>query len=117
MERKDLDGFKVLEFRLSTPVIVCGYSESGAPFNEHTQTVTVSDVGCLIQLTTPVMNEQLLVLRNVKSEEEILCHVRNCATNINGLMLVKIIFVRPLEGFWNFKASTERNISTDQEKK
>jgi len=116
MERKDLDGSKDVEFRLATPVIVCGYSESGAPFKEYTQTVTVNANGCLIQLTTPVTNEQLLVLRNVKTEAEILCHARNCATDNNGLMMVKIFFVRPSEGFWNLKASAESG-STCEEKK
>ncbi|HTC63933.1 MAG TPA: hypothetical protein VK709_13900 [Candidatus Saccharimonadales bacterium] len=117
MGRKELNGSKDLEFRLATPVIVCGYGESGAPFKEYTQTVTVNAMGCLIQLTTPVTNEQLLVLKNVKTEEEILCHTRNCATNHNGLTLVKIFFVRPSEGFWKLRASGESSIPTEREEK
>jgi hypothetical protein len=117
MERKDFEDSKDLDRRFATPVIVCGYSESGAPFNENTQTVTVNDMGCLIQLTTPVTNEQLLVLKNVKTQEEILCHARNCATNNNGLTLVKIVFVRPSEGFWNLKASAASSPPDKKEQK
>jgi hypothetical protein len=117
MERIDFEGSKDLDQRLAIRVIVCGYNESDAPFNEHTQTVTVNELGCLIQLATPVKNEQLLVLRNVKTDEEILCHARNCATNNNGLTLVKIFFVMPSVGFWKPKASAAGCLPTNKEQK
>jgi hypothetical protein len=117
MESIDPEGSKELDRRLETPVIVSGYSESGAPFNEYTLTVTVNEMGCIVQLTTPVTNEQMLVLKNVKTQEEILCHAQICATNYNGLTLVKIFFVRPSQGFWNLKASAANLPPSTEEQK
>ena len=50
MARKDPTGFKDLEAHLTTPVVIRGYSESGEPFSELTETVTVNANGCLIVL-------------------------------------------------------------------
>lgn len=107
MARKDLDRPEDFEAHLTIPVVVRGYTESGAPFSECTYTVTVSANGCLIVLATPVRNEQLLQLMNVKTEGEILCHVARCAKSENGIARVKVGFVSPSERFWELTFATE----------
>ncbi|MBZ5644585.1 MAG: hypothetical protein LAO19_17655 [Acidobacteriia bacterium] len=107
MARKDLDRPEDFEAQLTIPVVVRGYNESGAPFSECTQTVTVSANGCLIVLATPVRNEQLLLVTNVKTEEEILCHVARRAKSENGLARVKVGFVSPAERFWELTFASE----------
>jgi hypothetical protein len=107
MTRKDLVRTKDLEVHLTTPVVVRGYNESGAPFEECANTMTVSANGCLFELTTPVRNEQLLLLRNVKTEEETLCHVVARANNENEFARVKVDFVSPSPWFWRLTFPVE----------
>jgi hypothetical protein len=107
MARKDSTGSKELEAHFTTPVVVRGYSESGELFSELTDTMTVNANGCLIVLRAPVRNEQLLLLINVKTKEEILCHVVTRANSENGLPRVKLGFVNPSRRFWRLKFSDE----------
>lgn len=91
---------KELEVHFTTPVVVCGYKESGTTFEEGTHTLTVSANGSLIELLTPVRNEQLLLLKNVKNEEEIVCHVKTCGCSSDGRAQVRVGFPDPAPSFW-----------------
>lgn len=57
--------------------------------------------GCLIQLTTPVKNEQTLLLKTVETQEELFCRVEACSASENGLTRVKLVFISPSPRFWN----------------
>ena len=115
MARIDLARSKNLEVHLATPVVVCGYSESGALFNEYTYTLTVNANGCLIKLRTPVGNEQLLLLTNVKTEEKIIGRVAIRVTSENGSSHVKVSFVSPSPQFWRLTLSPENSNPASRE--
>ena len=115
MARMDLARPKDLEVHLATPVVVSGYSESGARFNEYAYTVTVNANSCLITLKTPVRNEQLLLVTNAKTAENILCRVAIRVTNENGSTLVKLSFVSPSQRFWRLTFPPGNSNPTTQE--
>lgn len=81
-------------------MVVCGYKESGTTFEEGTHTLTVSANGSLLELLTPVRNEQLLLLKNVKNEEEIVCHVKTRGCSADGRAQVRVGFPDPAPSFW-----------------
>jgi hypothetical protein len=103
----DLVSSKDLEAPVKTPVVVCGYSKLGAPFHEYTFTVTVRTNGSLIKVTTPVRNDQLLLLKQVMTGEEILCRVGTCGTSESALTQVKVGFVSPSQRFWKLTFQAE----------
>ena len=115
MARIDPGRSKDSGVHLATPVVVSGYSESGVPFNEYTYTVSVNGNGCLLKLKTPVGNEQLLLLTNVKTAENILCRVAICVTNENAPTHVKVDFVNPSQQFWRLTFPPEKSNRTSQE--
>lgn len=100
MARIIFPGSKELEVRFTTPVVVCGYKESGTTFEEGTHTLTVSANGSLLELLTPVRNAQLLLLKNVKNEEEIVCHVKTRGCSADGRAQVRVGFPDPAPSFW-----------------
>ena len=53
---------------LAIAVFVYGNIDSRTPFKEITQTVEVNANGCLIELATPVVKEQSLLLDKHKHE-------------------------------------------------
>jgi hypothetical protein len=115
MSRMDLARSKDLEAHLATPIVVSGHSESGARFNEYAYTETVSANSCLITLRTPVRNEQLLLVTNAKTAENILCRVAICVTNGNESTLVKLSFVSPSQRFWRLTFPPESSNPTSRE--
>jgi hypothetical protein len=90
------------ELHFTTPVVVCGYRESGTPFQEDTHTLTITPNGSLLPLVTPVRNEQLLLLKNMETDREIVCCVESRGYFANGEAYVKVGFTEPLPGFWGF---------------
>ena len=100
MASKQLVRSGELQVHYEVPVAVCGYKESGIPFEEMTYTVTVSPKGSLIELVTPVMNGQLLLLRNVKTEEKIICHILTHQNSVEGRAHVRVGFTSPSPRFW-----------------
>ena len=118
MARIDPTGSKNLEADLIVPVVVRGYSESGTPFIECTHTVTASNNGCLIELKKPVRNGQLLVLRNVETDAEIVCCVVTRANSENGLAKVRVGFISPSQCFWELTFPAEdRNPASKESSK
>ncbi len=104
------------EVHFTTPVVVCGYKESGTTFEEGTHTVTVSANGSLIELITPVRNEQLLLLKNVNNEEEIVCHVKTRGCSADGRAQVRVGFPDPAPRFWGLPLLPEGADSAGQER-
>jgi hypothetical protein len=85
---------------MAIPVFVYGTNESGDPFKEITATVVISANGCLIDLETPVVKDQQLLLANMKSGAEITCHVATIRPPENGKTQVGISFDAPSPRFW-----------------
>jgi hypothetical protein len=86
--------------QIAIPVFIYGNNESGQPFKEITQTVAVNANGCLIELATPVVKEQPLLLTNMKTNEEMACHVVAPGSNVNGKIQVGLRFAQPSPRFW-----------------
>jgi len=85
---------------LAIPVFVYGHHESGAPFKEITQTLAVNANGCLLELSTAVAKDQTLLLANMKTNEEIPCHVVTPGKIMNGKNQVGLRFAQPSPRFW-----------------
>lgn len=86
--------------RFATPVIVRGYQESGAPFEEAAHTVAISPEGGLIKLRTPVRDGQLLLLKHEQTGGEIVCSVAVRGQSTDGTSHAKVAFLDPSPGFW-----------------
>lgn len=86
--------------RINIPVFIYGNNESGPPFKEITQTVSVNANGCLIELATPVVKEQPLLLTNLKTDEEMACHVVTVGNVVDGKTEVGVRFAQLSPRFW-----------------
>jgi hypothetical protein len=85
---------------LAIPVSVCGTNESGAPFEEITETAVISVNGALIELVNPVAIEQKLLLANMNTGAGITCHVTSLRPAENGKTQVGIRFDESSPRFW-----------------
>jgi hypothetical protein len=81
-------------------VFIYGNKESGEPFKEITQTLSINANGCLIELATPVAKEQALLLTNVKTNEEMTCNVVTLGSLVNGKTQVGLRFAQVSPRFW-----------------
>lgn len=86
--------------QIAIPVFIYGNNDSGAPFQETTETSAVNANGCLIVLAAPVEKEQPLLLTNIKTNEEITCHVVTLGNVVKGKTEVGIRFAQPSPRFW-----------------
>ena len=86
--------------RIAIPVFIYGNNESGPPFKEITQTVEVNANGCLVEIQTPVVKEQPLLLTNLKTDYEIACNVVTLGNIVNGKTEVGLRFAQPSPRFW-----------------
>jgi hypothetical protein len=92
---------------LAIPVFVYGHLESGAPFKEITQTVTINADGCLIELATPVAQNQTLLLTNIKTNEEMSCTVVSFGNPAKGKTQVGLRFAHSSPRFWELRFPPE----------
>jgi len=86
--------------RLAISVFVYGYRESGAPFKEITQTIEVNANGCLIELATPVVKGQPLLLTNMNTDAEMACNAVTLGKTANEKTQVGLRFAQPSPRFW-----------------
>ncbi len=82
------------------PVFIYGNDETGAPYQDITQTVAINANGCLVELTTSVVKDQALLLTNMKTNEEIPCNVVTIGNPANGKFPVGLRFAQPSPRFW-----------------
>jgi len=85
---------------LAIPVFIYGNNTSNKPFKEISQTVEVNANGCLVELATHIAKEQQLLLTNMKSNEEIACHVVTLGNIVNGKAQVGLRFAQAAPRFW-----------------
>ena len=84
---------------LATPVFVYGWLLN-EPFSENTETLNVSAVGGLIQLSAIVIPSQELILTNLKTNEDLPCRVARSIRSRDGKTLVGVDFLQPSPNFW-----------------
>jgi hypothetical protein len=91
---------RTTRLHFAIPVFVYGNDESGMPYQEITQTVAINANGCLVELTTPVVKDQALLITNMKTNEEIACSVVSIGNPVNGKIPVGLRFNQPSPRFW-----------------
>jgi hypothetical protein len=94
---------------LATPVFVYGWLLN-EPFSENTETLNVSAVGGLIQLSAMVIPSQELILTSLKTNEDLPCRVVRLIRSGDGKTLVGVDFLQPSPHFWqiNFVSNSPR---------
>lgn len=85
---------------LCVGIIVLGKKANGATFSERTKTEVVSAHGALIVLQEPVCAGQELIVRNIPTNEEIVCTVVDCNPGQTGVAEVGIQFKHSSPRFW-----------------
>lgn len=85
---------------LAIPVFIYGNKGSDKPFKEITQTIEVNANGCLLELATPVVKDQQLLLTNMKTDEEMPCHVVTRGNVVNDKAQVGLRFAQSSPRFW-----------------
>ena len=84
---------------LATPVFVYGWL-ADEPFAENTETLNVSAVGGLIQLSANVVPSQELIITNLQTNEDLPCRVARSIGNENGKTLAGLDFLLASPNFW-----------------
>jgi hypothetical protein len=84
---------------LATPVFVYGWL-ADEPFAENTETLNVSAVGGLIQLSAKVIPSQELIITNLQTNEDLACRVARSIENGNGKTLAGLDFLLASPNFW-----------------
>jgi hypothetical protein len=84
---------------LATPVFVYGWL-ADEPFTENTETLNVSAVGGLIQLSAKVIPSQELIITNLQTNEDLPCRVARSMGNENGKTLAGLDFLLASPNFW-----------------
>jgi hypothetical protein len=92
---------------LAIPVFIYGNKETDKPFKEISQTVEVNANGCLLEMTTPVIKDQHLLLTNMKTNEEMACHVVTLGNVVNGKARVGLRFAQVSPRFWGLSFPPE----------
>jgi hypothetical protein len=68
---------------------------------EFTKTLIVNAHGALILLHHPVVNGDLLRMKNLKTQEEMTCRVVDVTAGTTGVPEVGVEFVKPAINFWH----------------
>ena len=84
---------------LATPVFVYGWL-ADEPFAENTETLNVSAVGGLIQLSAKVIPSQELIITNLQTNEDLACRVARSIGTENGKTLAGLDFLQASPNFW-----------------
>lgn len=84
---------------ISMPVLVRG-KHAGQPFEEETQTVSVSAHGGLIRIAAKVARGQAISIVNAKTAEELPCTVTSLGQKENGKTEVGVEFNEASPLFW-----------------
>ena len=84
---------------LATPVFVYGWL-ADEPFTESTETLNVSAVGGLIQLSARVIRSQELILTNLQTNEDVPCRVARSIQEGDEKTLAGLDFLQDSPKFW-----------------
>lgn len=74
--------------------------DQGQPFEEETQTLAVNAHGAMITMATKVTKNQVLVIGNLKTKEEVGCRVVYLGPATGNKTQVAIEFTTPSPTFW-----------------
>ncbi len=85
---------------LAVPLRVSGKRANGTSIEEHTSTLIVNAHGALIAMQEPVLEGQMLMVKNVTTGEELVCAVADVNIGANGEPEIGLEFVEPNPRFW-----------------
>ncbi len=118
---------------LKASVLVLARDADNKPLSEETHTVTVNAHGAMILLSLKVSIGEVLMLRHLRTGEEVSCRVVYVNPHQSGRREIGIDFIKPFPRFWRIsfppddwttrspeaKGSTSRSRSpeTDSKKK
>jgi hypothetical protein len=98
---------------LATPVFVYGWL-ADEPFAENTETLNVSAVGGLIQLSAKVIPSQELIITNLKTNEDLACRVARSIGTESSETLAGLDFLLASPNFWQIDfVSNQARSSTE----
>src|ERR1700723_11337 len=86
--------------RVKAHIQVVVHRHQGQGRTETAGTLVVNAHGALILLAMPVVPGELISLKNVATEEEILARVTSLGTRLLGKTQVSIEFIKPEPNFW-----------------
>lgn len=81
-------------------MIVSGNLANGSPFVERTKTLAVNAHGALIQLHERALVDQILRIKNVATNEEVVCTVVDISHGSTEFPKIGIGFSKPAPSFW-----------------
>ena len=67
---------------------------------EKTHAIVVNAHGALILLSIEVKVDQLIVVQNLDTKQELLCRVTSLGESFMGKTQVAVEFIMPAPGFW-----------------
>jgi hypothetical protein len=85
---------------LSISIVVTGEHPNGAPFSERTKTQVVNAHGALIHLREQVLAGQQVRVKNLMTNEEIVCSVIDVNLGAGDIPEVGLSFAKPTPSFW-----------------
>ena len=85
---------------LSLPIQVSGERANGSAFTESTHTIVVNAHGALIKLREAVIAGQKLRMKNMATNEELICRVVDINQGQNAHREIGLEFNEPCPRFW-----------------
>ena len=84
-------------------VRVSGYDQLGASLKENTHTLSISPLGALIVVSSPVRMGQRLVLLNIQTKASVECTIVHKAVHQEGGLEIGVQFTPPNATFWGVR--------------
>ena len=85
---------------MAIPVIITGQRSNGGSFSEQTKTQVVNAHGASVLLHERVVPGQKLCIRNLATDEEVSCTVKDVNTGSSETPEVGVAFSQPSPRFW-----------------
>jgi hypothetical protein len=85
---------------LRVAVRISGIKPSGTEFHEFSYTIVVNANGAMVSLEEPVQSKQHLKIKNVETQEEVLCTVAHISKEAPGSPQIAVEFAEPAANFW-----------------
>jgi len=99
--------------RMRVPVVVRPQTAEKHAAAEKTETLVVNAHGALLLLATRVAVDEFVIVRNLKTGEELLCRVTLVGPSLMGKSQVAVEFIKPAPDFWGVD-SPPKNWKTGQ---
>lgn len=100
-------GRRSKRLKVRVPVIVRTQTADKKPVSEKAEALVVNAHGGLILLATKVSTNDMILIANPKTEEELLCRVTCLGPSFMGKTEVGIEFIKPAPRFWGVSSPPE----------